>query len=241
MNIFQWKWASMNMMNDIVTYIIFDKCDLKTQVNIKKCCRRYNEIFKIKNIPHISVLEFSNNIAKYWQYSISKKDEYNILQKIKQNGLIVFTSKLICPHLNLRTIEKEMFEWSFNGNGNYIEWGKTFNAFTFSISEEDCLCKDEQIDFPGTDSVIVVNIYTYDKKLDEYIDITNNFEDEMLTFSCDITMDIRYELNRIHTNLNISNLIGEDILCWFDPGFLKYLDQCGIKILSNVFLQKKID
>ncbi len=38
-------------MNDNVMYLIFKKCDLKTQVNIKKSCQRYNAIFVINNIP----------------------------------------------------------------------------------------------------------------------------------------------------------------------------------------------
>ena len=38
-------------MNDNVMYIIFKKCDLKTKVNIKKSCQRYNAIFGINAMP----------------------------------------------------------------------------------------------------------------------------------------------------------------------------------------------
>ena len=51
-------------MNYNVVALIFDKCDFKTQINLKKCCRDYYSLFKIREIPKDFFHSLTNEILK---------------------------------------------------------------------------------------------------------------------------------------------------------------------------------
>ena len=69
-------------MYDNLMYMVFEKCNLKTQVNIKKCCRRYYEIFFV-SIPEVSVENFVKElIEKYRYHNIDKKTINHVFKNL---------------------------------------------------------------------------------------------------------------------------------------------------------------